>query len=76
MKPKKPDPEPVTSIITVPLTDNDHAVLEEIARMTGSSNVNVIYTALWHYARHLDARVPPGVFSTRRAAPVQHQARH
>lgn len=73
---KPPREEPTTSILTVPLTDNDRAALEEMARMTGSSNVNVVYAALFYYARHLDAGVPSGVFSLRRAAPVREAAHH
>jgi hypothetical protein len=62
--------EPSTSIVTVPLTDNDRLALEEMARMTGLSLVNVVRVALWEYGRALDTEIPPGVFGVRRAAPV------
>lgn len=63
--------QPSTSVLTVPLTDLDRETLDEMARMTGHSAVNVVRLALWHYAHHLDARVSTGVFGVRRAEPAR-----
>jgi hypothetical protein len=67
--------EQPTSVVTLPLTDLDRAALDEMARMTGASIVNVIRIALWHYAHHLDTSAAPGLFGCRRAEPA-HAARH
>jgi len=63
--------EPATSIITVPLTDLDRAALEEMARMTGTSIVNVVRIACYHYAKHLEPTVSTRVFGVRYAPPVK-----
>lgn len=55
-----------TSILTVPLTDHDRAVLDEMAAAAGATAVNVVRLALWHYARHLDLDVPLQTFGVRR----------
>ena len=72
----KIEEQPSTSIITVPLTDVDRATLDEMARMTGMSVINVVRVALYRHAQHLDASVSPGVFGCRRADPVQPVIQH
>jgi len=56
-----------TSIITIPVTDNDRAALDEMCSVAGVTTVNVIRLALWHYAKHhLDLDLPVQIFGIRR----------